>query len=249
MADVADSAHARAPLHMKDICNLLAAGMRQHIPDSPANLGKNWCTVGKPGVAFVQHTRTALNVFLRCVEADHDQLSSLLIPNSTLSLLERKSLTSPWAKSTPYSLRITTPEESTSTVPLLVFLAQRSARRKGAAIAAMPSEDSAEHWEGNRAVIYVNRFERDPKARAACIKVFGTSCAVCKFDFGDAFGEIGKGFIHVHHLKPLSEMGVAHKVNPKKDMRPVCPNCHEMLHRRTPPFSVEELRSIRNWPN
>jgi len=56
-------------------------------------------------------------------------------------------------------------------------------------------------------------------------------------------GELGAGFIHVHHLNPLAAVGKAHKVSPRNDLRPVCPNCHEMLHRRLPPFSIEELKS------
>jgi 5-methylcytosine-specific restriction protein A len=108
----------------------------------------------------------------------------------------------------------------------------------------LPSEDAAaDHWEGNRAVIYVNRYERDPKARAACVKIFGAVCAVCGLDFGKAYGEIGIGFIHVHHLNPLSVTGKKHRVNPLNDLRPVCPNCHEMLHRRSPPFSIDELKA------
>jgi 5-methylcytosine-specific restriction protein A len=50
-------------------------------------------------------------------------------------------------------------------------------------------------------------------------------------------------FIHVHHLTPLSTIGKKHKVDPREDMRPVRPNCHEMLHRRTTAFSIDELRS------
>jgi hypothetical protein len=170
----------------------------------------------------------------------------LLNPGSALTLSDRKSLGSEWAKVTPYFLKIATPEDAAAAVPLLLFLAERPSRKRRRGIMIMPSEDrDTDHWEGNRAVIYVNRFERDPKARSACIKAFGTSCVVCRFDSGETYGEIGVGFIHVHHLRPLSAVGQSHKVSPKDDLRPVCPNCHEMLHRRYPPFSIEELRDIR----
>jgi predicted HNH restriction endonuclease len=220
--------------------------MKERIPDTTARTGQNWCSIGKPAVAFIQHTKNALNVFLRCSEGDGAHLSVLVDPASSLSLSERKNLGSEWAKTTPYFLRITTTEEAKAAVPLLLFLAQRPSSRQRSGVMAMPSEDAADHWEGNRALIYVNRYERDPKVRALCIKTYGTSCTVCEFDFGRIYGEIGTGFIHVHHLRPLSEVATAHKVDPKKDLRPVCPNCHEMLHRRTPPFSIEELRAIRN---
>jgi len=28
------------------------------------------------------------------------------------------------------------------------------------------------------------------------------------------------------------------------DLRPVCPNCHAMLHKRTPAISIEELQGL-----
>tara|TARA_R110002050_G_scaffold54303_4_gene122942 strand:- start:29513 stop:29710 length:198 start_codon:yes stop_codon:yes gene_type:complete len=58
------------------------------------------------------------------------------------------------------------------------------------------------------------------------------------------YGEIGKGFIHVHHLTPISEIGKKYQIDPINDLRPVCPNCHSMLHRRNPPISVNELKEI-----
>jgi hypothetical protein len=226
--DGMDTAHGRASSNIGGLCDILVTGMKQHIPDATANAGKNWCTIGKPSVAFVQHTRNALNVFLRCNQAEGVQLSSYLSSDSALSLSERKSLGSAWAKGTPYFLRITTPEEAAAAVPLLLFLARRPSRKQSRNVIVMPSEDgAADHWEGNRAVLYISRFERDPKARNDCIKIFGTSCSVCNFNFGRVFGTIGNGFIHVHHLNPLSAVGASHKVRPKNDLRPVCPNCHE----------------------
>ncbi|MEG0771017.1 MAG: HNH endonuclease, partial [Clostridia bacterium] len=60
------------------------------------------------------------------------------------------------------------------------------------------------------------------------------------------YGEIGKDFIHVHHLKPLNEIGEEYIVNPVNDLIPVCPNCHAMLHRKINAkyLSVEELKSL-----
>jgi hypothetical protein len=99
--------------------------------------------------------------------------------------------------------------------------------------------------EGSRVSIRVNRFERNRKARQDCIKTFGTTCRVCGFDFEYCYGKLGKGFIHVHHLTPVSRIGEEYKVDPKKDLLPVCPNCHDMLHSGPkPPLSVEELRAI-----
>lgn len=100
------------------------------------------------------------------------------------------------------------------------------------------------HYEGCLKVIKVNKYERDPDARKACIKHYGQRCQVCGFDFEEKYGTIGDGFIHVHHVVPISSIGKQYKVEPVKDMRPVCPNCHAMLHKRNPPFTLEELKLI-----
>lgn len=109
-----------------------------------------------------------------------------------------------------------------------------------------PDEIDAEHHEGRSLKVKVNRFERDPEAREQCIKHYGVSCQVCGLDFKGLYGAIGEGFIHVHHLVPLAIIDKAYVVNPIEDLRPVCPNCHAMLHKKRPPFSIEELRSMMN---
>jgi len=104
-------------------------------------------------------------------------------------------------------------------------------------------EEREPYYEGVKTRITVNVYERDKNARQKCVKHFGLNCYVCGFNFEEQYGEIGKDFIHVHHLKPLSEIGEKYKLNPIQDLLPVCPNCHSMLHKRKPPYSVEELRN------
>lgn len=98
--------------------------------------------------------------------------------------------------------------------------------------------------EGARRTVQVNVYERDPNARRKCIAKWGVKCSVCSFDFGERYGELGEDFIHVHHLKPLGEIGEQYELNPVADLRPVCPNCHAMLHRKKPALSIEELISL-----
>jgi len=71
---------------------------------------------------------------------------------------------------------------------------------------------------------------KDPYARQQCIEHYGSRCSVCDFDFEQVFGERGRGFIHVHHLKPLSEIQDEYEIDPIQDLRPICPNCHAMIH-------------------
>lgn len=99
--------------------------------------------------------------------------------------------------------------------------------------------------EGKQKKIYVNAYERNSGARTKCISHYGTQCIICRFDFERNFGERGKGFIHVHHIVALSAIKTEYKVDPISDLRPVCPNCHAMLHRKGN-ISIEELIIERN---
>jgi 5-methylcytosine-specific restriction protein A len=101
-----------------------------------------------------------------------------------------------------------------------------------------------ELFEGKATQVSVNAYERNTVARRICIQHYGTTCCICGFNFGDRYGEIGQGFIHVHHLVEMASIGKEYKVHPIEDLRPVCPNCHAMLHRRRPPYSIEELQAL-----
>ena len=105
-------------------------------------------------------------------------------------------------------------------------------------------EPTEVYVEGAVQPILVDAYERNPRARAKCIAQFGTSCIICGFSFEAAYGEVGKGFIHVHHLTPLAEIGHEYTVDPVRDLRPVCANCHAILHRRKPAYSLDEVRSM-----
>lgn len=98
--------------------------------------------------------------------------------------------------------------------------------------------------EGAKKTVRVNAHERNPRARQRCIKRYGAKCVVCGFDFQDAYGELGKDFIHVHHLKPLALTDGKYRVRPVEDLRPVCPNCHAMLHRPENLLEIDELKSL-----
>ena len=97
-------------------------------------------------------------------------------------------------------------------------------------------------WEGALRRITVDAYERDPRARKACIDHYGYKCQICDFDFFTKYGDIGKDFIHVHHITPLADIGETYSVDPLKDMIPVCPNCHAMLHRKREVMSTETLK-------
>ena len=103
--------------------------------------------------------------------------------------------------------------------------------------------DDPNYLEGAKKATLVNAYERNSAARNKCIEHFGYDCAVCKFNFSKEYGQLGVGFIHVHHLVDLAEIENEYHVDPIKDLRPVCPNCHAMLHKRKPSYSITELQS------
>lgn len=101
-----------------------------------------------------------------------------------------------------------------------------------------------EFREGARSRVTVNAYERNAEARRRCIETYGTSCTICKFSFGEAYGPEADGYIHVHHIRPLSEVGDEYVVDPVEDLRPVCPNCHAVLHLSGGHRSIEEVRQL-----
>lgn len=96
--------------------------------------------------------------------------------------------------------------------------------------------------EGAKKRVTVNSYERDPQARNRAIEIHGLDCYVCAMNFEKTYGEIGIGFIHVHHIVPLHKIDNTYQVNPETDLVPVCPNCHAMLHRSNNPPTIEQLK-------
>jgi 5-methylcytosine-specific restriction enzyme A len=109
---------------------------------------------------------------------------------------------------------------------------------------ALPEEVPNSYPEGSRRQIWVNAFERSAAARRACIECHGSECTVCGFDFSSKYGEEYAGYIHVHHLIPLSKINQAYKVNPKEDMVPVCPNCHAVIHSAGKVKTLQKVKKL-----
>lgn len=115
-------------------------------------------------------------------------------------------------------------------------------------------QSPTKYFEGAITTITVNSYERNSDARQACLQHHGYSCAVCGFSMEDLYGELGKTVIHVHHLRELSKIGMEYEVDPIHDLRPVCPNCHSILHTESPAMPIETLQKLLSerkpvqWP-
>ncbi|CCL27444.1 HNH endonuclease [Clostridioides difficile] len=78
------------------------------------------------------------------------------------------------------------------------------------------------------------------------IEYHGTKCAVCGFDFERVYGNRGRGYIEMHHIRPLSYVGDESNINPKTDLVPICSNCHR---KKDNVLSIYELREATKRGN
>ncbi|MCK9210739.1 MAG: HNH endonuclease [Ignavibacteriaceae bacterium] len=101
--------------------------------------------------------------------------------------------------------------------------------------------------EGTPNQVTLTKYERNPFTRKKCIEHYGYSCVVCGFNFEKTYGQIGKDFIHVHHLQQVATVGKTYEVDPIKDLRPVCPNCHSIIHKRKTAFRIDELKEFMKF--
>ena len=98
--------------------------------------------------------------------------------------------------------------------------------------------------EGNRISTRCQRYERSAANRAACLEHYGPTCRACGLSPAERYGDNGEAIMHVHHLTPLSQMDSPRKLSPIEDLVPLCPNCHNFAHRRTPPYTPDEIGEL-----
>lgn len=98
--------------------------------------------------------------------------------------------------------------------------------------------------EGRVSDVVMKRRERDPKARSACLAAYGFNCYACGINLKSKYCGLDVEVIHVHHEEPLSQSEGAREIYPIATMKPLCPNCHAVIHSRTPPYSITEIRGM-----
>jgi predicted HNH restriction endonuclease len=96
--------------------------------------------------------------------------------------------------------------------------------------------------EGGVNEIFREHQKRNPKLRKAAIREYGYSCVICGFNFEEVYGNLGRGFVEVHHLELLSAIK-NERILTAKDVAVVCANCHRVLHRNgKQPMAIEILQ-------
>ena len=196
---------------------------------------------GSANFAYLYHAKTKPRLDVYFPSTPDDRFPS----DSHVTPLLRKTVTSEWARRFAWHFYLEDPPGSPSAARLLLGLPTRSnpPRLPQGSLVAEEVPD-AQHVEGAVSQILVNRYERDRGARDACLRIHGTTCAGCGFDFGEGYGPDFAGLITVHHLVPLSQLKTEYVVTPGTDLVPLCPNCHLVVHQRVPPYTIEELRSF-----
>ncbi len=107
------------------------------------------------------------------------------------------------------------------------------------------AEDFESEEEGRPQLRYVTTYERNPIYRRQALAIHGPRCAACDVNMGERYGPYAEGLIHVHHLQPVSTYDRPKQIDPARDLVPVCPNCHAVIHRRkTATLSIPELRQM-----
>jgi hypothetical protein len=108
------------------------------------------------------------------------------------------------------------------------------------------AEPRTEYTESRRLSHERYFFARNPKLIQQAKEYYGAVCQACTFDFRSKYGELGDGYIEVHHLNPLSERPELEWSDELRtsiaDVSVLCANCHRMIHRRRPALSLKELK-------
>lgn len=95
--------------------------------------------------------------------------------------------------------------------------------------------------EGEQITVTSTKYERNPKAREACLKHHGYTCKICGMNFEEVYGADFKEIIEVHHIVPLNQIGEMYIVDPIKDLIPVCPNCHTAIHSKAGSRLIDKI--------
>jgi predicted HNH restriction endonuclease len=128
---------------------------------------------------------------------------------------------------------------------LQVLLKESGLNEQGVAVLPMIGRT---YREGAMLEVSMTRRERCGEARDACLSHYGFVCQACDGNLKASYVGLSKELIHVHHESPLGDSVGERDVDPIRDLKPVCPNCHVVIHSQTPHFEVNEVRVMRGLP-
>ncbi|MEP0955885.1 HNH endonuclease [Microcoleus sp. FACHB-1515] len=244
------TAHEVSHPESQEICDALLQFMQQQLAGVERKEAEDTCAFFHPEgsrFAYLYHQRNKpeTRIYFRA----NPNTDPRWFPDG-VKLQKRLRFDNSWAQRFPYFFDVSASDNLEKVAvflieeayPLSMKLKTKHSRKR---LEYFTSEEveAVKFVEGSVKSIRVNAYERNRKARNACLKHYGTACFICGFSFA-SFGKSFASFIHVHHLVPISSIGHEYHLDPIKDLRPVCPNCHAVIHRREPPFGIEEVKSM-----
>lgn len=237
------SNHSTGSGPSQQLCDDLLAKLQAQEPGATRSSATGMCALRGatgPNLAYAIHRKKlpTLDIYFPSTPAD------TFLPAGSLVPTLRNKLGNNWADRYAWHFSLS-PESTIDDAARFLLRRRSSSRNNPTDDTPLPEEipSDATFSEGAARTVTINAYERSPKARARCIEHWGAICAICGFDFGRVYGPEFSGFIHVHHVVPLSNIRRSYRLNPIRDLRPVCPNCHAAIHHaRAEPLSIDELR-------
>lgn len=237
--DIANPAAAQS-------CDALFDNLAQRMGPLDRMKTGRWCSFSKRNGSEFAHI--SHRITLPRIEVWFTGKPHVIEQYTRLQIRERKATNSGWGK---FNLRFflddTSQVQEAANVVAARFQAAEEALRARTDFNLFPDEiiDRRPMSEGALRTTIVNSYERQKELRDRCIDHYGANCHICGFNFGDVYGPVVEGFIHVHHLRSLGDVGQEHLVDPVADLRPLCPNCHAVVHSRaSQAYGIEEVRQF-----
>lgn len=243
--------HKKASIESQSLCEDLLEEIRKILPTVTRNESNDTCALYVPGrnrFAYVYHR--SKGGFIRCYFRGDVIVKPAF--QSGIKINIRPKIEKGWDKEFPYFVEVSDHHLLPQVAQILCANAYPLSEKKKSGMNQsqpfyLPEEIpqvAATFSEGSATTISINKYERNVTARKICIEHYGCACQICKFDFYKFYGNLGEGLIHVHHLKPLAQIGEGYQVDPIKDLIPVCPNCHAVIHRKKETISVDDIKLI-----
>jgi len=242
--------HHKSSDGSRKCCDALMESLHLLIPEIARAEAQETCGFYVPGrnrFAHVYHRGQDQNIR---VYFRGDVSLHISDPTGNLHVQRREKIEKGWDKEFPFFVSISSREFVPQLAKLLAAVAYplSESKRKNAVIKSSQVDfrNDDPFIEGACTQLSHTAYKRAIGARLACIAYYGASCSICGFNFETTYGKIGCGYIHVHHIKPISDFDREHEVDPIRDLRPVCPNCHAMLYHNSTPSCEDLKQKIKN---
>ena len=94
------------------------------------------------------------------------------------------------------------------------------------------------------------RIERTTDNSRKVKRELGYTCQACGFNFKNKYGKLSlnkkkEEFIEAHHIRQIQDLPEGEVVEFNiDDFAVLCSNCHRMVHRKNPPYSIDEIKKM-----